>query len=120
MTQTYHSYPKLWTSLFKYLQMCLKFCWICSKHITKTRLFKYIENFTTKKTEKKKSDKNSDILHISDQNTDCGYSLEPPCRGGSNEYTQSMFWAEIRKIMYTPCKLQFYYIKVGFKGVKII
>ena len=23
-------------------------------------------------------------------------------RGGSNEYPQSIFWAEIRKIMYTP------------------
>ena len=41
--------------------------------------------------------KNSDILHISAQNIDCGYSLEPPQRGGSNEYPQSMFWAEIRK-----------------------
>ena len=29
---------------------------------------------------------------------DCGYSLEPPRRGGSNEYPQSMFWAEIRKL----------------------
>ena len=47
-------------------------------------------------------DKNSDILHISAQNIDCGYSLEPPCRGGSNKYLQSMFWAEIRKIRYTP------------------
>ena len=30
---------------------------------------------------------------------DCGYSLEPPHRGGSNEYPQStcMFWAEIWK-----------------------
>ena len=36
------------------------------------------------------------------KNIDCGYSLEPPRRGGSNEYPQSMFWAEIRKIMYTP------------------
>ena len=35
--------------------------------------------------------KNSDILHISAQNIDCGYSLEPPQRGGSNEYPQSMF-----------------------------
>ena len=35
--------------------------------------------------------KNSDILHISAQNIDCGYSLEPPRRGGSNEYPQSMF-----------------------------
>ena len=29
--------------------------------------------------------KNSDIFHISAQNIDCGYSLEPPRRGGSNE-----------------------------------
>ena len=57
--------------------------------ITKKRLFKYIENFTSKN--RKFSDKNSDISHISAQNTDCGYSLEPPQRGGSNEYPQSMF-----------------------------
>ena len=31
------------------------------------------------------------IFLISDQNIDCGYSLEPPRRGGSNEYPQSMF-----------------------------
>ena len=35
--------------------------------------------------------KNSDIFHISAQNIDCGYSLEPPWRGGSNEYPQSIF-----------------------------
>ena len=35
--------------------------------------------------------KNSDIFHISAQNMDYGYSLEPPQRGGSNEYPQSMF-----------------------------
>ena len=35
---------------------------------------------------------------ISAQNIDCGYSLEQPRRGGSNEYPQSMFWAEIWKI----------------------
>ena len=29
------------------------------------------------------------------KNIDCGYSLEPPRRGGSNEYPQSMFCAEI-------------------------
>ena len=33
----------------------------------------------------KKSDKNSDIFHISAQNIDCGYSLEAPRQGGSNE-----------------------------------
>ena len=31
------------------------------------------------------------IFLISAQNIDCGYSLEPPQRGGSNEYPQSMF-----------------------------
>ena len=29
------------------------------------------------------------------KNIYCGYSLEPPHRGGSNEYTQYMFWADI-------------------------
>ena len=48
------------------------------------------------------SDKNSDTFQISSQSIDCGYSLEPPRRGGSNEYPQSMFLAEIRKIMFTP------------------
>ena len=38
--------------------------------------------------------KNCDIFHITAQNIDCGYSLEPPRRGGSNEYPQSMFLAE--------------------------
>ena len=32
------------------------------------------------------------------KNIDCGYPLEPPRRGGSNEYPQSMFWADIWKI----------------------
>ena len=45
--------------------------------------------------------KNCDIFHISAQNIDCGSSLEPPRRGGINKYPQSMFWAEIREIMYT-------------------
>ena len=39
------------------------------------------------------------IFLISDQNIDCEYSLEPPRRGGSNEYPQFMFWAEIWKIL---------------------
>ena len=74
-------------------------------NITKTCLFKYTENFTTKKW--KISNKNSNIFHISAENIDCGYSLEPPRRGGSNEYPQSMFSAEIRKIMYTPINPSF-------------
>ena len=44
--------------------------------ITKTRLYKYIENFTTKK--ENFQIKISDIFLNSAQNIDCGYSLEPP------------------------------------------
>ena len=51
--------------------------------------------------------KNSNIFLISAQNIDCGQSLEPPRRGGSNEYPQYMFWAEIRKIMYAPVNPSF-------------
>ena len=51
--------------------------------------------------------KKSDIFHISAQNINCGYSLEPPRRGGSNEYPRSMFSAEIRKILYTPVNPSF-------------
>ena len=32
----------------------------------------------------------SNIFHISAQNIECGYSLEPPRWGGSNEYPQSI------------------------------
>ena len=46
------------------------------------------------------------IFLISAQNIDCGYSLELPSRGGSNEYPQSMFWAEIWKIS------EFFYLKI--------
>ena len=45
----------------------------------------------------------SDIFHISAQNIDCGYSLEPP-----NEYSQFMFFfGKIRKIMSTPVNPSF-------------
>ena len=35
--------------------------------------------------------KNTNIFLIFAQNIDCGYTLEPPHLGGSNEYPQSMF-----------------------------
>ena len=60
------------------------------------------ENFQIKKI---------DIFHISAQNIHCGYSLEPTRRVGSNEYPQSMFLAEIRKIMYTPVNSSFAILK---------
>ena len=77
----------------------------CKFHLKKT------ENFQMK---------NCDIFHISAQNINCRYSLELPWRGGSNEYLQSMFSSRNKKNNVYPCKPQFYYIKVGFKGFKII
>ena len=46
------------------------------------------ENFHRKKV---------DIFLIFAENIDCGYTLEPPRRGGSNEYSQSMFWSKNKK-----------------------
>ena len=57
--------------------------------------------------------KNSDIFHISAQNIDFGCSLEPPRRGGSNEYPQSIFLSRNKKNNVYPCKPQFYYIIIG-------
>ena len=51
--------------------------------------------------------KNFDIFLISAQNIDCGYLLELPHWGSSNEYPQSMFWVEIRKIICTPVNPSF-------------
>ena len=64
--------------------------------ITKTSLFKYIENFISK---------NGKFL-----NKKFWYFSH------SKEYSQSMFWAVIRKLMYTPVNpsfllLYFHYIK---------
>ena len=71
--------------------------------ITKTSLFKYAENFTTKKKKKKWkfSDKNSDIFHISAQNMDCGYSLEPP-RHSKTQTTAKHFTVISIKLRFDP------------------
>ena len=106
-------------------------CRFFASLITKTRLFKYIENSLRKhaysnilKILPPKNEnfqiKKSDIFLITAQNIDCEYSLEPPRRGGSNEYRQSMFLSRNKNNIVYPCKPQFYSIKVGFKGVNII
>ena len=88
--------------------------------IMKKHLFKYTENVTTKKW--KFSDKKFWFFHVSAQNIDCEYSLELPHWGSSNKYPQSigMFLSRHKKNNVYHCKPQFYYIKVAFKGVKII
>ena len=52
-----------------------------------SNILKILPPKNLKNSDKKKSD----IFRISAQNIDCGCSLEPPRRGGSNEYQQSMF-----------------------------
>ena len=42
------------------------------------------------------------LVLIFAQNIDCGYTLEPPRQGGSNEYPQSMLWSKNKKNRYTP------------------
>ena len=64
--------------------------------ITKTHLFKYIENFTTKKKKKKKKMKVEAVLTST-------YNLHLSRNKKNNVY---------------PCNPQFYYIR--FKGFKII
>ena len=57
------------------------------------------------------------FFHISAQNIDCGYSLEPPRRGGSVEYPQSMFLSRNqKKILYTLVNPSFTISKWGLRG----
>ena len=87
--------------------------------VTKTRLYSNILRILPPKYENFQM-KNSGNFHISAQSIDCGYLLEPPHRGGSNEYPQAMFFSRNKKNNVYPCKPQFCYKKVGFNGVKII
>ena len=43
-----------------------------------------------------------DIFLIFAQKIDCGYTLEPPRRGGCDEYPLSMFWSKNKKNRFTP------------------
>ena len=57
---------------------------------------------------------------ISAQKHRLWYSLEPPRRGGPNEYPHSMDLSRNKKTNVYPCKPRLYRVKLGFKGVKII
>ena len=65
-----------------------------------------ILNILQPKTREKFQIKFFYIFHISSQNIDCGYSLEPPRRGSFNKCPQSMLFSKIRK-MYTPVNPSF-------------
>ena len=51
----------------------------------------------------------NDIFNNFAQNIYCGYTLEPPQRGGPNEYPQYryMFWIKNKKNKYTPVNSSF-------------
>ena len=78
----------------------------------------YTKNFLVVKM-KNFTGKNLIFFLIFAQNIDCGYTLEPPRRGGSNEYPQSIFWSKNKKKKIYPRIPKFFCIKVGFKGVYI-
>ena len=82
--------------------------------ITKTHLFKYTENFTTKNWIF--SDKKNLIFSYFSSKYRLWVLLRTARRGGSNEYPQSMFLSRNKKNNVYPCKPQFYYTKKGGLG----
>ena len=94
----------------------LKIIWskrvrIFTQHITITRICNILQFFTAVKYGNFQI-KSCDIFLNFAPNIDYGHKLEPPQRGSSNEYPQSMFYSRTKKKVY-PCKPQFYYVKVG-------
>ena len=75
-------------------------------------------NFHLQKLKKLQA-KHANIVHISAENINCAYSLEPPGRCGSKEYPTIYVFEQKKENVY-PCKPQFCYIKMGFKGVNVI
>ena len=91
--------------LIRVFVACLQMFWVFGYHYENTPIQIY-RTFYLQKLKQIRI-KTSDIFHISAQNIDCWYSLEPPRRGGFNEYHNLCFWAEIRKIMFTPVNPSF-------------
>ena len=92
-------------------------CFIESLGVRDNESRLYIGNFTTKN--ENFQIKNSGSFHISAQNIDCEDLLEPPLRGSSNKYHNLCFWAEVRKLMYTPVNPSFTVWKWGLRESKL-
>ena len=56
------------------------------------------------------------FFNIFAPNIDCGYTLELPRRGGSNEYPNSMFWSKNKKKIVIPLHTQVILYKSGVQG----
>ena len=88
---------------------------ILHENITKTRLFKYIENFTTKQNGKFSDKTFSFFSHFFSK-----HRLWVLVRTALAKIVPTIYvFSKLRKIMYTPVNPSFT-IKLGFKGVKII
>ena len=61
--------------------------------------------------------KKIDIFLMLAQNIDCGYTLEPPNRGGFNKYPQSMFWIKNKENKYTPALPSLLYKRGVQRGI---
>ena len=72
--KTYRQAPTNWLKFYHYENTPIQIYW--KFHLQKNEIFQV---------------KISDTFHISAQNVDCGYSFEPPRRGGSNEYHNLCF-----------------------------
>ena len=58
-----------------------------------------------------------DMFLFFPENIDCGYTLELPRQGGSDEFPQSLFWNKNKKNKYIPANPSFLYIyKSGAEG----
>ena len=87
------------------------------RQLTKTRLFKYIESFTTKKGNF--SEKKIWYFSYSSSKHRLWHSLEPPRHGGSIEFPL-YFFSKMRKIVYAPVNLSFTIQLWGLRGQNYI
>ena len=90
----------LWVSIYEiYDALCNKGALIpfankeCADQSDKKQIFLYFCLYQIKNR----------YFYISAENIDCVYSLEPPRRGGSNDYPQSMFLSTNKKNNTYPC-----------------
>ena len=88
--------------------------------ITKTRLFKYIENLPPKNENFQMKNSGSFHISISAQKHWLWVLVRTASAGAVLMYTHNLcFWAEIRKLMYSPVNPCFTVLKWGLMGSKL-
>ena len=93
----YHIYPKYSHPLLLFFSSTSQFYYSSQKH-GYSNMTDFLQQQQQQKKKKKKENFQIKILiffHIFAQNIHCGYSLEPPQWGGSNEYHKAMLFSKI-------------------------